>query len=120
MEKEADKISSLGDNVYVKIPVTTSNGTSTAPLLKKLSSKEIKLNVTAIFTVDQVREVVDNLTDNVPSIVSVFAGRIADTGVDPMPIMKESLEICKTKKVANCCGHLQEKCSTFTKQMNWE
>ena len=98
MEKEADKISSLGDNVYVKIPVTTSNGTSTAPLLKKLSSKGIKLNVTAIFTVDQVREVVDNLTDNVPSIVSVFAGRIADTGVDPMPIMKEALEICKTKK----------------------
>ena len=98
MEKEADKISSLGDNVYVKIPVTTSNGTSTAPLLKKLSSKGIKLNVTAIFTVDQVREVVDNLTENVPSIVSVFAGRIADTGVDPMPIMKEALEICKTKK----------------------
>ena len=54
--------------------------------------------MTAIFTVDQVREVVDNLTENVPSIVSVFAGRIADTGVDPMPIMKEALEICKTKK----------------------
>lgn len=98
MEKEAEKIASLGQNVYVKIPVTTSNGTSTAPLLKKLSSKGIKLNVTAIFTVDQVQEVVDHLTDGVASIVSVFAGRIADTGVDPMPIMKDALAICQTKE----------------------
>ena len=98
MEKEADKIAALGQNVYVKIPVTTSNGTSTAPLLKKLSSKGVKLNVTAIFTVEQVQEVVDHLTDGVASIVSVFAGRIADTGVDPMPIMKEALAICQTKE----------------------
>lgn len=76
--------------------------------------------MTAIFTVDQVREVVDNLTENVPSIVSVFAGRIADTGVDPMPIMKEALEICKTKKGCELLWASQEKCSTFTKQMNWE
>ena len=98
MEKEAEKIASLGQNVYVKIPVTTSNGTSTAPLLKKLSSKGVKLNVTAIFTVEQVQEVVDHLTDGVASIVSVFAGRIADTGVDPMPIMKDALAICQTKE----------------------
>ncbi len=98
MEKEADKIAALGQNVYVKIPVTTSNGTPTAPLLKKLSSKGVKLNVTAIFTVEQVQEVVDHLTDGVASIVSVFAGRIADTGVDPMPIMKEALAICQTKE----------------------
>lgn len=98
MEKEADKIAALGQNVYVKIPVTTSNGTSTAPLLKKLSNKGVKLNVTAIFTVEQVQEVVDHLTDGVASIVSVFAGRIADTGVDPMPIMKEALAICQTKE----------------------
>lgn len=68
------------------------------PLLKKLSSKGVKLNVTAIFTVEQVQEVVDHLTDGVASIVSVFAGRIADTGVDPMPIMKEALAICQTKE----------------------
>lgn len=98
MKKEAEKLSSLADNVYVKIPVTTSEGISTAPIIKELSSKNIKLNVTAVFTVEQVEEIVENLTDGVASIVSVFAGRIADTGVDPKPIMKQALEICRKKK----------------------
>lgn len=98
MEKEAEKIASLGGNVYVKIPVTTSTGESTCPLIQKLSAKGIKLNVTAIFTIEQTQAVVDHLTAGVPAIVSVFAGRIADTGVDPMPIMEEALRICRQKE----------------------
>ncbi len=98
MEKEAEKIASLGDNVYVKIPVTTSTGESTCPLIQKLSAKGIKLNITAIFTIEQTQAVVDHLTAGVPAIVSVFAGRIADTGVDPMPIMEEALRICRQKE----------------------
>ncbi|HHJ8867258.1 TPA: transaldolase [Streptococcus pyogenes] len=98
MEKEAEKIASLGDNVYVKIPVTTSTGESTCPLIQKLSAKGIKLNVTAIFTIEQTQAVVNHLTAGVPAIVSVFAGRIADTGVDPMPIMEEALRICRQKE----------------------
>ncbi|WP_136094178.1 transaldolase [Streptococcus pyogenes] len=98
MEKEAEKIASLGDNVYVKIPVTTSTGESTCLLIQKLSAKGIKLNVTAIFTIEQTQAVVDHLTAGVPAIVSVFAGRIADTGVDPMPIMEEALRICRQKE----------------------
>lgn len=98
MEKEAEKIAGLGDNVYVKIPVTTSTGESTCPLIQKLSAKDIKLNVTAIFTIEQTQAVVDHLTAGVPAIVSVFAGRIADTGVDPMPIMEEALRICRQKE----------------------
>lgn len=98
VEKEAEKIASLGDNVYVKIPVTTSTGESTCPLIQKLSAKGIKLNVTAIFTIEQTQAVVDRLTAGVPAIVSVFAGRIADTGVDPMPIMEEALRICRQKE----------------------
>ncbi|OAC53976.1 translaldolase [Streptococcus pyogenes] len=98
MEKEAEKIASLGDNVYVKIPVTTSTGESTCPLIQKLSAKGIKLNVTAIFTIEKTQAVVDHLTARVPAIVSVFAGRIADTGVDPMPIMEEALRICRRKE----------------------
>ncbi|HEQ8791078.1 TPA: transaldolase [Streptococcus pyogenes] len=98
MEKEAEKITSLGDNVYVKIPVTTSTGESTCSVIQKLSAKGIKLNVTAIFTIEQTQAVVDHLTAGVPAIVSVFAGRIADTGVDPMPIMEEALRICLQKE----------------------
>lgn len=98
MEQEARRISALGDNVYVKIPVTNSKGESTAPLIDRLTAEGIKVNVTAIFTVEQVREVVDALKSGTPAVVSVFAGRIADTGVDPMPIMQEALAICRQKE----------------------
>lgn len=98
MKEEALVLSRLAQNVYVKIPVTNSKGESTAALLKELSSEGVKLNVTAIFTPEQVRTVVDHLTDGVESIVSVFAGRVADTGVDPLPLMKECLAICREKK----------------------
>lgn len=98
MEQEARRIAALGDNVYVKIPVTNSKGESTAPLIDRLTAEGIKVNVTAIFTVEQVREVVDALKSGIPAVVSVFAGRIADTGVDPMPIMQEALAICRQKE----------------------
>lgn len=98
MEQEARRIAALGDNVYVKIPVTNSKGESTAPLIDRLTAEGIKVNVTAIFTVEQVREVVDALKSGTPAVVSVFAGRIADTGVDPMPIMQEALTICRQKE----------------------
>lgn len=97
MEKEAEKIASLGENVYVKIPVTNSKGESTVDLMKRLAAKGVKINATAIFTLEQVREVVGALKAGTPGIVSVFAGRIADTGVDPVPIIKEALSICRQK-----------------------
>ncbi|MCR4807529.1 MAG: transaldolase [Lachnospiraceae bacterium] len=97
MEKEAEFIASLGDNVYVKIPITNSKGESSIPLIKKLSEKGIKINATAILTLDQVRAVVDAFAEGTENIVSVFAGRILDTGVDAVPVMKEVTQICKTK-----------------------
>jgi transaldolase len=100
MEREARKIGSWGNNVYIKIPVTNTKGESTAPLVKKLSYDGLKLNVTAILTVNQVKTVAKALSPDTPSIVSVFAGRIADTGVDPMPIMKESVKILKSNPKA--------------------
>lgn len=98
MEKEAEKIAELADNVYVKIPVMNSKGESTLPLIDRLTAKGVKVNVTAVFTIEQVRDIVAVLKAGTPAIVSVFAGRIADTGVDPMPIMKESVELCHAKE----------------------
>jgi transaldolase len=95
MEREARKIAGWGENVYIKIPITNTKGESSAPLVKKLSHDGLKLNVTAILTLDQVKTISKALSPATPSIVSVFAGRIADTGVDPMPIMKESVKVLK-------------------------
>jgi transaldolase len=93
MEKQALKIAEWGDNVYVKIPVTNTKGIPTYSLIKKLADGGVKVNVTAIMTLEQVRDVVLSLNDNVPSYVSVFAGRIADTGVDPVPLMSAAVKI---------------------------
>lgn len=100
MEREARKIGSWGENVYIKIPVTNTRGESTAPLVKKLSQDGLKLNITAILTTEQVNTVAKAVSSGTPCIVSVFAGRIADTGVDPMPVMKESVRILKTNQNA--------------------
>lgn len=97
MEAEAKEIASWADNVYVKIPAMTTDGTSTSALVGKLSAAGVKVNVTTLFTKEQVQEFVDALDNKTPSIVSVFAGRIADTGVDPLPLMKECIELAKTK-----------------------
>jgi transaldolase len=95
MEIQAGKIATWGSNVNIKIPVTNTKGEFTGPLLKTLSKKGVVLNITALMTVDQVAQVAECLDPNTPSIISVFAGRIADTGVDPVPIMSECLAALK-------------------------
>lgn len=101
MERQAMEIASWGDNVYVKIPVTNTKREPSYDLVKKLASKKVKLNITAIMTLPQVRDVVDSLDPTVPSYVSVFAGRIADTGVDPVPLMAAAVEELKKKAPAS-------------------
>jgi transaldolase len=91
MEAQGREIASWGDNVYVKVPVTNTKGEFAGPLMTRLSGSGIKLNVTAIMTNQQVKEVAAALAKDVPAIVSVFAGRIADTGRDPVPFMEEAI-----------------------------
>jgi transaldolase len=93
MRRQARVIASWGDNVYVKIPVTSTSGESTATLVRTLSEEGIKVNVTALFTTAQVELIAAAVADGAPSYISVFAGRIADAGVDPMPIMARSVQI---------------------------
>lgn len=93
MKRQALKIAGWGQNVYVKIPITNTRAESAAPLIKELAAEGVKLNITAILTLAQVRAVASVLNPAVPSVVSIFAGRIADTGVDPMPIMRESRQL---------------------------
>jgi transaldolase len=93
MERQARLLASWGSNVYVKIPVTNTRGDTAAPLIEKLAGDGIRLNVTALLTVSQVERVADALSTAEAGIISVFAGRIADTGVDPIPIMTESLKV---------------------------
>lgn len=95
MHKQAMEIATWGKNVYVKIPVMNTKGESTAPLIKKLAEKGVKQNVTALMTTEQVKEVTAALAKGPSSYISVFAGRIADTGRDPLPIMQESVAIMK-------------------------
>ena len=100
MEREARIIHSWGSNVNIKIPVMNTKGESSVNLIRKLSAEGMQLNVTAILTLAQVEQVVDALDPKVPSIVSVFAGRIADTGRDPIPMMTKAMEILKKKPLA--------------------
>lgn len=95
MHRQALKIASWGENVYVKIPVTNTRGESTASLINDLASSGVKQNITAITTLDQVRTVADALSGGPSAYVSVFAGRIADTGRDPVPLMKEAVDILR-------------------------
>lgn len=97
MGRQAREISAWGKNVYVKIPITNTEGQTTIPLIKELSHTGIKLNVTAILTHQQVIETVQAVKGGAPSIVSIFAGRIADTGRDPMPIMTVAAELCRSE-----------------------
>ena len=97
MERQAMEIASWGTNVYVKIPVTNTKSIFSGPLIKNLANRGVQLNVTAVMTLDQTLRIVDNLSENIPAIVSVFAGRIADTGIDPIPIMSEALRIISVK-----------------------
>ena len=93
MEKQARKISAWGKNVFVKIPVTNTRNVSSGELIRRLASEGVQLNITALMTSGQVQLISPALGSHVPSYISIFAGRIADTARDPMPIMKKSVEI---------------------------
>lgn len=95
MERQALKIASWGDNVYVKVPVTNTNGDRSDRLIVRLADQRVKLNVTALMTVEQTEWVADCLVDGPPACISIFAGRIADTGRDPIPIMAQALEVIR-------------------------
>jgi transaldolase len=95
MEIQAKKIASWGENVYVKIPVSNTLGNPTSELIKKLTDSGIKVNVTAVMTINQVKVILENLNPQTKSYISIFAGRIADTGRDPMPMMVEALNEIK-------------------------
>jgi transaldolase len=93
MERQALEIARWGTNVYVKIPISNTRAESSADLCRELAGRGLKLNVTALLTLDQVRTIAESLKGGPPAYVSVFAGRIADTGVDPVPLMRTALEI---------------------------
>ena len=96
MERQALKIKTWGENVYVKIPVSNTRKEMSYDLIQRLSEAGVRLNITAMLTLDQVEQVADAVRNGPESIVSVFAGRIADTGLDPVPVMKEALEILQS------------------------
>ena len=98
MERQAHKIAAWADNVYVKIPVTNTRRESSVGLIRRLAHSGVKVNVTAILTLQQVCDAVTALSGGAPSVVSVFAGRIADTGLDPVPIMAEAVKIVSLYK----------------------
>ena len=100
MERQAMEIASWGSNVYVKIPVTNTKKETCYALVKKLTAEGVKVNVTALMTLAQTRDVVAALNPNVPSYVSIFAGRIADTGRDPVPLMAAAVEMLKVAPAA--------------------
>jgi len=97
IEKQAYQIKSWGNNVYVKVPVTNSKGNFSGKIIKKLSDKGLKLNITAVYTANQVKKIVKCLNRNSHSIISIFSGRMADVGKDPVPIIQNSVII--TKKI---------------------
>lgn len=98
MEQQAHKIAGWGENVYVKIPVTNTMGNSSADLVGRLSKSGVKVNATAITTIPQVIGMINVLCDGPAACVSIFAGRIADTGRDPIPVMAEAVKICSPYK----------------------
>jgi transaldolase len=97
MERQARAIASWGRNVYVKIPVTDTQGAPALDLIRRLSGAGVQLNVTALMTLDQVREVSAALSEGTPSCLSLFAGRLADTGRDPMPVVAKAVELLQSK-----------------------
>jgi len=100
MERQAKEIASWGSNVNVKIPVTNTKKEFSGPLIRRLNQNGVQLNVTAVMTIEQIQAILDCLDTDTPAIISVFAGRIADTGVDPMPIMSEAVKMMRVKPKA--------------------
>lgn len=100
MEAQAREIATWGQNANVKIPATNTKGESSAPLISRLSADGIVLNITVLFTVARVKEITDALDAAAPAILSVFAGRLADVGIDPIPVMREAVAVAKPKPKA--------------------
>ncbi len=98
MLRQAMIINSWGKNVYVKIPVVNSKGLFSGKVIKILSKKRIKLNITAVYTVNQVKKIIKNINKNSKTIISIFSGRMSDVGKDPVPIIKESIRLTKKMK----------------------
>ena len=117
MEKQAEEIATWGKNVNVKIPITNTKKQSTLKIIENLSSKGIICNITAIFTLNQLEGVVKVLDKSTPAILSIFAGRIADTGTDPSEIMKNQLKLHQTNQSLRFYGQAQEKFLIFFKQI---
>lgn len=97
MGRQAREIASWGENIFVKVPVCNTRGESSMPLVQELSAAGVKVNVTAVLSLDQVRGVADAVDESTPAIVSIFAGRIADTGRDPVPFMREAVRLCAVR-----------------------
>ncbi|ACB77255.1 transaldolase [Opitutus terrae] len=97
MRRQAEKLAGWGRNVFVKIPITNSRGESSVPLIRDLAAAGVQLNVTALLTLEQVRAVVGALNPEIASVVSIFAGRVADAGEDPVPVMREALTILRSQ-----------------------
>jgi transaldolase len=100
MERQAVEIAGWADNVYVKIPVTNTRRESSSALIKRLADRQVKLNITAITTLDQIRTILPALDPATPSFVSVFAGRVADTGMDPVPLMARAVQMLSENPTA--------------------
>lgn len=98
MEAQALEIASWGKNVNIKLPVTNTKGVFVGPLITRLANRGVQVNVTAVFTIDQVKAIAEALNADTPAIVSVFAGRIADSGIDPVPLMTEAAQILKKSR----------------------
>jgi len=126
MEYQIKKISEFGQNIYVKVPITNTKGESTVPLIEKMSSEGIKINVTAVFTKNQVESLLkDLISTKTPLIVSIFAGRIADTGVNPCPLIEETSNLigptgfiktlwASTRTIYNVYEAQKSKCDIIT------
>ena len=120
MLKQAYEINSWGKNVYVKIPVVNSKGVFTGSVIKTLSDKGIKLNITAVYTFEQTQKIFKKLNKKTKSIISIFAGRMADTGKDPLPIFKKSISLTKKNKNIEILWASTREAYNFTqaKQLN--
>ena len=119
MYNQALKINDWGKNVYVKIPVVNSRGEFTSPVIKKLSNKGIKLNITAVYSYKQTVKIINCLNKKSRSIISIFAGRMADNGKDPLPIFKKSIIEAKNIKILKYYGLALERHTITFKQNNY-
>ena len=120
MIRQAIMINSWGKNVYVKIPVVNSKGLFSGTVINKLSNKGIKLNITAVYTVPQVRKILKNLNKKSKTIISIFAGRMSDVGKDPLPIIKESVRLTKKLKKVDILWASTREAYNYTQAKNCE